>query len=102
MQFFGIIIAFPQTKAHLEKGFVIKKESHEFNFLNLDEANPIGIIGTWVTFEILIIPSDTFWFGPLGPSGVIPIYFEFFNRLQIGLRDIVLSFAEVGILFSLK
>ena len=34
------------TKALLEKGLVIKKESHDFNVLYLDEANPIGIIGT--------------------------------------------------------
>ena len=46
MQFFGIVIVFPHTKAHLEKGLVIKKESQDFNVLNFDDANPIGIIGT--------------------------------------------------------
>ena len=79
-----------------------KNESHEFNFLNLEEAKPIGIMGTWVVFAILIIPSDTFWFGPLGPSGVIPMHFEFLSSLNIGLRVIDLSFEEVGILFNPK
>ena len=69
----GILIDSPHTNAHLENGLVIKKESHDFSVLYLEDEKPIGIIGTWVAFEILIIPSDTFWFGPLGPSGVIPI-----------------------------
>ena len=46
VQFFGIVITFPHTKALLEKGLVIKKESHDFNVLYLDDAKPIGIIGT--------------------------------------------------------
>ena len=102
VQFFGMAIAFPHTKALLEKGLVIKKESHDFSFLYLEEANPIGIIGTCVTLDILIMPSETFWLGPLGPSGVIPIHCEFFNNVKTGLSDIVFSFYEVGILLSLK
>ena len=41
-------------------------------------------------------------FGPLGPSGVMPIYCEFFNNVKTGLRDIDFSFYEVWILLSLK
>ena len=101
-QLLGILIEFPQTKTHLEKGLVIKKESHDLSCLNLDDANPIGIIGTWVFFEILIMPSDTFWFGPLGPSGVIPTYLEFLSNLNMGLSVIDFSTDDVGILFNLK
>jgi len=39
----------------------------------LDDQKPTGMIGTLVFFAILITPSDTFSFGPRGPSGVIPI-----------------------------
>ena len=102
VQFFGIVIAFPHTKALKENGLVIKKESHDFNVLYLDEAKPIGIIGTWVAFDILIMPSETFWFGPLGPSGVMPIYCEFFYNEKTCLSDIDFSFEDVGILLSLK
>ena len=39
---------------------MIKKESQDLSLLNLDEANPMGIIGTCVGFDILIwlIKSD--------------------------------------------
>ena len=89
-------IAFPHTKALLEKGLVIKKESHDFNVLYVDEANPTGIIGTWVAFDILIMPYETFWFVTRGPSGVMPIYCEFLNNGNTGLRDIDVSWEEVG------
>jgi hypothetical protein len=58
----------------LEKGKVIKKESQDFKLKFLDDQKPTGIIGTFVFLAIFIIPSDTISFGPLGPSGVIPIY----------------------------
>ena len=48
------------------------------------------------------MPSDTFLLGPLGPSGVIPIYFELLSNLKIGLSEIDFSFEEVGMLFNLK
>ena len=32
-----MVIELPHTKAHLAKGLVTKKESQDFNLLNLDE-----------------------------------------------------------------
>ena len=49
-QFCGTEIEFPHTNAHFAKGFVTKNESHEFNFLNLEEAKPIGIINNFGGF----------------------------------------------------
>ena len=98
----GIVIGFPHTTVHLENGNVIKNESHEFNLRFLFEANPSGIIGTFECIAILIIPSDTFLLGPLGPSGVIPIYFPSFKILKTVLREEDLLFDFIGILFNLK
>ena len=67
------MIASPQTILHLEKGKVIRKESQDFRQKFFDDPKPTGIIGTFDILAILIIPSETFSFGPLGPSGVIPI-----------------------------
>ena len=61
------------AKTHFENGKVIKNESHEFRVKFLDDQKPTGMMGTLDFFAILIIPSDTFSFGPRGPSGVIPI-----------------------------
>ena len=72
-ELFGILRGLPQTNAHLEKGKVIRNLSHEWSFLNFVDAKPTGIIGIFADLAILIMPSDTFWLGPLGPSGVIPI-----------------------------
>ena len=68
----GIIIGSPQTNLHLENGYVIRNESQDLSLKFLSEAKPSGIIGTWEWMAIFITPSDTFLFGPLGPSGVIP------------------------------
>ena len=57
-----------------EKGNVIKNESQLFNLKLFDDQNPRGIIGISLVFAILITPSETTSFGPLGPSGVIPMY----------------------------
>ena len=69
----GIKIGSLQVNILLEKGYVIKNESQEFNEKLLDDQYPTGIIGILEVFAILIIPSDTFSLGPLGPSGVMPI-----------------------------
>ena len=69
----GIEIGSPQTNLHFENGYVIKNESQDLSLRFLFEAKPSGIIGTWEWIAIFIIPSETFLFGPLGPSGVIPI-----------------------------
>ena len=50
------------------------------------------MIGIFEILAILIIPSDTFSFGPRGPSGVIPTYSLFFNNLKIGRNEILLFF----------
>ena len=68
----GIIIGSPQINLHLENGYVIKNESHDLSLKFLLDANPNGIIGTCELMAIFIIPSESFWFGPLGPSGVTP------------------------------
>lgn len=68
-----MIIGSFQTNEHFENGKVIKKESQEFSLMFFEDQNPIGIIGVFEFFAILIIPSETTSFGPLGPSGVIPI-----------------------------
>ena len=44
-----------------------------FNLKFFEDQNPIGIIGTFDVFAIFIMPSETISFGPLGPSGVMPI-----------------------------
>ena len=67
-------MASPHTKLHLENGNVIKKESQDFKEKFREDQKPIGMIGTLVFLAILIIPYDTISLGPLGPSGVIPIY----------------------------
>ena len=38
-------LAVAKAVPYLQKGLVNKKESHDLSFLNLDDANPIGIIG---------------------------------------------------------
>ena len=91
----GTLIALPQTKLHFEKGSVIKKESQDFKVKFLEDQNPNGIIGILVCLEILIIPSETFSFGPRGPSGVIAIEFLFFKSSKIGRIFIFLFLSEI-------
>ena len=69
------------TKELLEKGREIRNESHDLSLKFLEDANPTAIIGIFETLAILIIPADTLSLGPRGPSGVIPMYFLFFNNL---------------------
>ena len=68
----------------------------------MEDAYPTAMIGVFETLAILIIPSDTFSFGPRGPSGVIPMYFLLFNNLKIGRNEILLFLLDVGMLFKLK
>ena len=98
----GIYNGFCQTKQQDEKGKVIKKESQEFKLKFFEDQKPQVIIGVFVALAILIIPSETFSFGPLGPSGVIPTYS--FSLILLKIILIALSFflKELGMLFKLK
>ena len=57
----------------MKNGKVTKKASHDLSCIFLEDQKPTGMIGTLEFFAILITPSDTFSFGPRGPSGVMPI-----------------------------
>ncbi len=52
-----------------------KKVSQDLKRKLLEDQKPQGIIGVLVALAIFTIPSETVSLGPLGPSGVIPIYF---------------------------
>ena len=52
---------------------MIRKESQDFNLKFLEDQNPTEMIGVFEVLAILIIPSETNSFGPLGPSGVTPM-----------------------------
>ena len=66
VQFFGIVIAFPHTKALIENGLVIKKESHDFNVLYFEEAKPIGVYFNGINY-LFIDDSGEAPVPPLSP-----------------------------------